>query len=248
MVTLVATILLVHGAWHGAWCWNQFSARLRQAGHEVSAVTLRGHPPSGPGRLRHRIRDYVEDLRATIAEYGASTVLVGHSMGGLVVQKYLEQGSALGAVLLAPVPVSGALGATLRFGVRHPVVLARVNLVRRLGPVVGTPALAREMLFTPHTPQSIVDYTVARLQDESYYAYLDMIFSRPRPERIAVPILVLAGDRDTIFSVREQRATARRYRTTLEVIEHAGHNLMSEPGWERVADRVDVFARDLAPA
>ena len=252
------TILLVHGAWHGPWCWDRFAERLRQAGHEVRAVALRGHPAKDSGgwvgvagtarpsaRMPYRIRDYVEDLAAAVAECGRPAVLVGHSMGGLVVQKYLERGQALGAVLLAPVPTSGALGATLRFGVRHPLVLLKVNLVRRLGPVVGTPALAREMLFTPDTPQSIVDGVVARLQDESYYAYLDMIFSRPRPKRVTVPVLVLAGGRDRTFTVREEQATARRYGTTAEVFPESGHNLMTEPGWERVTDRIDAFTRTL---
>jgi pimeloyl-ACP methyl ester carboxylesterase len=245
MVAAMTTILLVHGAWHGPWCWDAFAARLRDAGHEVRAVALRDHPPSGPGRLRHRIRDYVEDLAAAVGP--GPVFLVGHSMGGLVVQKYLERSPAAGAVLLAPVPKAGALGITLRFLARHPLVLAKVNLVRRLGPVVGTPALAREMLFTPDTPQSIVDSVVTRLQDESYRAYLDMIVSRPRPRRVTTPVLVLAGGRDGIFTVAEQRATARAYRTTAEIFDSMGHNLMVEPGWEHVADRVDSFFRGLVP-
>ena len=236
----MGTLLLVHGAWHGPWCWDQFADRLRAAGHEVQAVALRGHPPTGTARLRHRIRDYVDDL-AQAATPGS--VLVGHSMGGLVVQKYLEHTTVAGAVLLASVPKAGALGTTLRFGARHPLVLLKANLVRRLGPVVGTPALAREMLFTVDTPQSIVDATVARLQDESYYAYLDMILSRPRPRRVKTPVLVLAGGRDRIFNVREETATARAYGTTVEVFDTMGHNLMGDVGWERVADRVDTFAR-----
>ena len=104
----------------------------------------------------------MDDLSAAVVD-GDEPVVVGHSMGGLVVQKYLERSTALGAVLLASVPAAGALGATLRFAARHPLVFAKVNLVRRLGPVVGTPALARQMLFSPDTPQSIVDGTVARL-------------------------------------------------------------------------------------
>jgi alpha-beta hydrolase superfamily lysophospholipase len=243
----MTTLMLVHGAWHGAWCWDQFADRLSAAGHDVRTVALRDHPPASTKRLRHRIRDYVEDLRAAVPS-GAPVVLVGHSMGSLVVQKYLERQDALGAVLLAPVPPAGALGATLRTAMRHPLMLTKVNLVRRLGPVVGTPALAREMLFTPQTPQSIVDAAVAMLQDESYRAYLDMVvFDRPRPDRISVPVLVLAGERDRIFTVREAHATARAYRTTAEVFGGVGHDLMLEPGWERVADRIESWVRALTP-
>ena len=99
-------ILLVHGAWHGPWCWDEFSAYLGERGHEVRAVELRGHDRA-PGRIWHRLRDYVEDVRAAAAEFGEPPVLVGHSMGGLVVQKCLEDGEAAGAVLLAPPPRRG---------------------------------------------------------------------------------------------------------------------------------------------
>jgi alpha-beta hydrolase superfamily lysophospholipase len=243
----MSTLLLVHGAWHGAWCWDQFAARLAAAGHDVRAVALRDHPPASRARLKHRIRDYVEDLAAAVPS-GAPVVLIGHSMGSLVVQKYLERHDALGAALLAPVPPAGAWGATLRFGARHPLVLTKVNLIRRLGPVVGTPALAREMLFTPETPQSIVDVTVARLQEESYRAYLDMVvFDRPRPARINVPVLVLAAERDRVFTVREAHATARAYRTKAEVFAGMGHDLLLDTGWEAVADRVESWVRTLSP-
>ena len=49
----------------------------------------------------------------------------------------------------------------------------------------------------------------------------------------------------SIFTVAEQRSTARAYGTTAEVFDGMGHNLMVEPGWERVADRIDTFARSL---
>jgi pimeloyl-ACP methyl ester carboxylesterase len=67
-------------------------------------------------------------------------------------------------------------------------------------------------------------------------------WSCPRPKRVNVPVLVLVG-RDRIFTVREQQTTARRYGTTAEIFPETGHNLMVEPGWERVADRIDAFAR-----
>ncbi|HEX3606908.1 MAG TPA: alpha/beta fold hydrolase [Candidatus Dormibacteraeota bacterium] len=45
----MASLLLVHGAWHGAWCWeDRMVPRLHQAGHEVRAVDLRHHGAEDP--------------------------------------------------------------------------------------------------------------------------------------------------------------------------------------------------------
>jgi len=87
-------LLLVHGAWHGAWCWQEhFIPYLARAGYAVYAPSLRGHGDS-PGRDRLRrtgIGHYVQDVAAVAAALPAAPVLIGHSMGGLVVQKYLER-------------------------------------------------------------------------------------------------------------------------------------------------------------
>ena len=40
------TFVLVHGAWHGGWCWARVATRLREAGHEVHTPTLAGMPTS----------------------------------------------------------------------------------------------------------------------------------------------------------------------------------------------------------
>ena len=60
-----ATVVLVHGAWHGAWCWQDgFAQRLATRGISTIALSLRGHAGSADGvRLnRMRMRDYVDDL------------------------------------------------------------------------------------------------------------------------------------------------------------------------------------------
>jgi len=242
----MAAILLVHGAWHGAWCWRDVADRLTAAGNDVHAVDLRGHGTKPTGRIHHRIRDYVDDVRAAAEQIGGPVVVVGHSMGALVVQKYLERHGARGGVLLAPGPPAGVTGATLRFGARHPLALARANVGWRLGPVVGTPVLAREMLFTPTTPAAIVDAAFPHLQDESFRAYLDqMFFALPKPARIRTPMLVLGGELDRTFTVDEVRKTARAYGVEAEIFEGMGHDLMLDVGWERVADRVDEWVRTL---
>jgi alpha-beta hydrolase superfamily lysophospholipase len=69
MAGAMTTVILVHGAWHGPWCWDDVAQRLAEHGHDVHALALRGH--DGPtGRIWHRVRDYVDDLRAVVSDRG----------------------------------------------------------------------------------------------------------------------------------------------------------------------------------
>lgn len=81
----MTTFVLVHGAWHGAWCWYKIVARLQRAGHQAIAVDLPGH-----GIDRTPLAEETLDLYAArvVKELDAApdpVVLVGHSMGGLVI-------------------------------------------------------------------------------------------------------------------------------------------------------------------
>lgn len=81
------TFVLVHGAWHGGWCWKKVSSRLTAAGHQVYAPTL-----TGLGERSHLLTPEI-DLNTHIKDVGAvfeyedlhDVVLVGHSYGGMVV-------------------------------------------------------------------------------------------------------------------------------------------------------------------
>ena len=236
--TRPAPLVFVHGAWHGAWCWQaHFIPFFTRAGFAVHALSLRGHGGSdGRAGLRwHSIDDYVADLATVTAGLRPAPVLVGHSMGGLVVQKYLERGPAAAAVLLASVPTSGATATALRVLRHHPVQFAKINLRLSLYPVVETPELAREYLFSRHTPPEIVAAVHPQLQAESYRAFLDMMTRLPQPERVRVPVRVLGAAEDGIFHPGEVERTARAYGTTAAIYPRMGHNMMLEPGWEQVA-------------
>lgn len=235
-------ILFVHGAWHGAWCWAEhFLPYFAEKGYTSHALSLRGHGASaGHERLRWaRIADYVADVVQVAGQLPRPPILVGHSMGGFVVQKYLESHSTPAAVLLASAPVKGVLKTTLRIARRHPLALLESTLRWRLYPIIGTPRLAQEALFSMDMPAEQRDRYFARLQDESYLAFLDMlVFNLPRPEKTAVPLLVLGAAADTIFHPDEIEATARAYGTRAEIFPNMAHDMMLESGWQSVADRI----------
>ncbi len=235
-------LLFVHGAWHGGWCWAEyFLPYFASQGFTALAVSLRGHGQSaGRERLRRmRIADYVADVAQVVGTLPRPPVLIGHSMGGLVVQKYLETNQCPAAVLLASVPVMGIIKTTLRIAMRHPLPFLKANLTWSLYPIIATPEMAAEALFSPTMPTEQLTRYCARLHDESYPAFLDMLlFNLPRSQRVESPLLVLGAANDTIFHPGEVRATAEAYHTEAEIFPDMAHDMMLEAGWRTVAVRI----------
>ena len=116
-------LLFVHGGWHGAWCWDDgFLDYFADAGYRAVAMSLRGHgtSPSDKPLPKVSIADYIDDVRAVADDLGGSPVLIGHSLGGYTIQRYLEDRTAAAAVLVGSLPPSGVLGTSLRVWRRRP--------------------------------------------------------------------------------------------------------------------------------
>src|SRR5215471_19196501 len=89
----MTTFVLVHGAWHGGWCYKRVARLLRQAGHEVYTPTLTGlgeraHLMSRTIDLGTHVQDIVGVIRC---EELSDVVLCGHSYGGMVITGVAEQ-------------------------------------------------------------------------------------------------------------------------------------------------------------
>ena len=235
-------LLFVHGMWHAAWCWAEhFLPYFAQHSYTAHALSLRGHGGSaGRAGLRWTsLDDYVADVAQAVDQMAHAPVLVGHSMGGMIVQKYLTSHDAPAAVLLASAPPQGLIRATLRTLRRHPLAFIQVNLTLSMSPVIGTPRLARETFFSADMPEEQIQGYFERLQDESYRAYLDMLgLSLPRPSQVKTPLLVLGAADDHTITPGEVEATARAYGAQAELLPDLAHDAMLEPGWQRVADRI----------
>ena len=181
-------LLFVHGAWHGAWCWEEnFLPYFSGKGYAVHAMSLRGHGKSeGRERLRWtRAQDFVADVHQVASQLPGPPIIIAHSMGGYVIQKYLEKYEAKAAVLLAPVPVSGVLRTTLNIARHYPLHFLRLNLKLSLYPLVETAALTQAQFFSADMPQEQVRRYYEQMQDESYLGFLDMLLlDLPRPKKV----------------------------------------------------------------
>lgn len=234
-----APILFIHGAWHGAWCWEEyFLPYFAAQGYDAYALSLRGHGNSeGREGLRWwRISDYVDDVSQIVGQMPEIPILVGHSMGGLIVQKYLQSHKVPAAVLLAPVPTTGAMMTSLKIAKRHFLTYLKALSTMSLYPVIGTPELAREAFFSENISTARLETYYKRLQDESFRGFLDMIFCLPKPHKVRVPILLVGAMNDMIFSQRQMEATAKAYHSEAQMLSNTAHDVMLEDRWQDAAD------------
>ncbi|MEX2323155.1 MAG: alpha/beta fold hydrolase [Acidimicrobiia bacterium] len=236
-------LLFVHGAWGGAWVWHDhFIPWFAERGWKGYAFDLRHHGDrGGPKSLRRtRIKDYVDDLAAAVADLPRPPIIVGHSMGALVTQRYLEDRTLPGAVLLAPVPLGGVWKATARTARRHPLKFLQANLMLDLGKAMDSPGPVKSMLMDHDATDAQVADMVARTGGESYLAYLDMMFvTRARPQLVQTPVAVVIADRDRLFSVKEGTKLASAYGVEPIVVTGVAHQMPSSVRWQRAAEAVE---------
>ena len=242
-------ILFVHGAWHGAWCWEEnFMPYFAERGFDCCTFSLRGHGASGCEGYFHLAGcdDYVADLAEVVEQIGTDPVLVGHSMGGLIVQRYLETHRAPAMVLLASIPPRGDFSSGMRYCRRRPKTFLKYLATMNPRTLVATPELAREMFFSSDIPSEKLDRYFSKLGNESERANIDMMALRlPRADRVrGIPVLVLGAANDMVFSPREVEATARAYGVEAESFDDMAHDMMLEADWQSVADRIMSWLRE----
>lgn len=234
-------LLFIHGAYTGAWCWDEhFLPFFAEAGYVAHALSLRGHGRSA-GRQHLDslgIADYVADAVAVAEGLGGAPALIGHSMGGMVVQKYLERAEAPAAALLAAVPPQGLWSSALGLAFSKPGLMRELNALLS-GGRVALESLREALFAQPVGSDELLRY-FRLMQPESHRALWDMtLFDLPQPHRMhRPPLLVLGGEHDHLIPASQVALTARTYGVQAEIIPGMGHGLMLERDWERVARRL----------
>jgi non-heme chloroperoxidase len=241
------TIVMIHGAFAGPWCFDRFRPVFEQRGWTCDAVTLPAHggAPDDTSRLAVLgVADYRLALAAHLRSFADPPVLLGHSMGAVLAQQLAASGLARAMILASPAPRFGILPFT------DGEKLAARELMG-LGPFWTTAihpnfeiAAANSLnCIPPSMRQSIFD----RFGSESGRALFELFFwmfdsgaaTALDVDQIRCPVMCFSGTEDCLISLATARATANGLQQAYfwEATGH-GHMLLLEPQAERLAERI----------
>jgi pimeloyl-ACP methyl ester carboxylesterase len=238
--THATPLFFQHGAWHGAWCWQQWMDYFSVLGYEVHAINLPGHGTS-PYKKHinfYSLKEYAEILASEVETVSPRPVVIGHSLGGAVVQKYLERHQLPGAILLATLPSKGMLPMIFRLVWYHPLPILSGMLKWNMYEWVKTPELAQYLFLNSNTEIDAVAFQ-RKLVRESTRIGIETFFPFAKINPAKTPVLVVGAEKDNIFTVEEQESTAKKYQAKCVIIKNEAHNLMMESGWKKTADVID---------
>lgn len=152
--------VLVHGAYHGAWCWGRLVPELEQLGHDVVALDLPiGDPAAGAS-------EYAALMDEVVA--GQDTVVVGHSMMGLAIPLVRQAGHLVFLCAFVPNPGESFNQQRARDRIEPEYELTTSEFVDQGDGVwmIGR-GTAKELFYHDASPEA-ADWAVAQLRPQAY--------------------------------------------------------------------------------
>ncbi|MBV9891408.1 MAG: alpha/beta fold hydrolase [Rhizobacter sp.] len=248
-------VVFVHGLWLHAASWQPWLEAFEAAGYAPVAPGWPGEHPTveaargDPQRVANRgIDDIADHIGNVVAALPAPPILVGHSLGGLIVEKMLGEGVGRAAIAIDPAQIKGVLPlplAQLRAALpalANPLNRGRaVSLTReefRFGFGNALSASESDELYDrwaiPSPAKPLFEAALANLTTHAASA-VDMANQQRGP------LLLISGTADHTVPDVVTRATFRQYRhsqavTELRQFEGRGHSLTVDHGWRDVAD------------
>lgn len=255
-------VVLVHGLWCLASSWRNWQAFLEDRGYAVVAVDWPGDPATvesardGGGSLAGiSVAAVAAHVREVVALLERKPILIGHSMGGLVVEMVAGAGVAAATIAIGPAQMKG-------------VWTLPATVIKALGPILADPRnLARTVMLTKRQFRYVFATTLdeteaAELYQECVPAPAKPLFEvgtanlAPRgvtavdtaqPER--GPMLLFAGENDTVTPYAIVEAAYKRQKknphpTELVEVVGAGHSFVVDHNWSDLAARsIEFLAR-----
>ena len=240
-------LLFVHGISTGAWVWERsFLPYFAEHGYESFALSLRGHGNSeGRDRIRDfSLGDFADDVAETVKKIGGDVVIVGHSLGGGVLQNYIKRGGAAsGVVLLCSAPPHGLLRASTIMAARNPQLWNELAKGFKRGLRTADLDIVEAGLFSEPPPPDIRRLLHDRFDDIAETASRQVIGWTPfAPFPWGMPkMLIIGGEKDEFVPASDVRLTAIYYGERSLILPDGVHAIMMDRRWQEAAKPIAAW-------
>ncbi|WP_423462287.1 alpha/beta hydrolase [Promicromonospora sp. MS192] len=258
-------IVLIHGLWMTPRSWDTWAERFRAAGHEVivpgwpgiddrSVADVRANPEPLKGIGLEQIADHYERI---IRALPVKPIIMGHSFGGVITQMLADRGLGAAYVGVAPGQTAGVTtlpASTLRTGLpilsnpfgrngAKPISKAHFHFTFGNDVSRAESDALWEQYAVPSYNRVFFEGVASVPNERGGVTHVDYA----RADR--APFLVITGEIDNVVPPAIGRAIVAKYTGTgspavVEYREYAGrtHRLVSQPGWEEIADHAVAWA------
>ncbi|WP_170572534.1 alpha/beta hydrolase [Ruegeria atlantica] len=243
-------IVLIHGAFAGPWCMQDYAGFFRDRGWTVHTPALRYHdkdPKAEPDpRLTDTsVMDYANDIAEFVLGLDSKPVILGHAIAGVVAQQVAARGLASAIVLINPNAAWGTLPET-------DDERAIPRALMEGGAFWKQPMRVEFGLMAPFAlnkmPRAQQREVFRQLGAESGRVMFEMFFwmfddhhaMKVDIGKVDCPVLIVSGTEDRAVNPDTCRALAKLYgdRATFMPVENHAHFLFMEPGWEKPAGQI----------
>jgi len=242
------TILFVHGMYMTGESWQPWVDFAHAKGyeaiapswpfHDAAPAALRAHSDPALGKMQ--FRHVLDSYKKVIDSLPERPILIGHSVGGLVVQKLINDGYGAAVVSISPAPPLGVFTAAPEF--------LRANLPH-LNFFVGS----KPVVMTKKRFHYAFCNTMTRQESDQGFEQYVVPESRRVPQSILTlqgkidfkkahaPLLLIGGDSDNLIPLKLVKRNVKAYRKSQGVVdflafENRAHFLCNQQGWEEIAE------------
>ncbi|MBF0427164.1 MAG: alpha/beta hydrolase, partial [Magnetococcales bacterium] len=205
--------------------------------------------PGGERIGWYTLADYASDVEEALRTIAGPTILVGHSLGGAVVQEYMRHtsGKAAGMVLMAAVPPYGLTPSIWRMFFENPALWWELAVLMFAGARRVHQRTMREGLFSPGFSDQDFRHFVQEAGNESWVVGMELMGWRPfaPPPGVLPKVLVLGAANDRFVPASEVRLTGAWYGTEAIILPDTAHAIMLEPRWRLAANAIHAWLEKL---
>ncbi len=243
-------VCFIQGDWLVPAVWDKFERHFKACGYACSVLSLPVPGEQGWYRTLHGkdarsspLRCLVDFYAEQIAAFPAPPVLIGHAMGGLVVQLLLDRGLGVAGIAIAPRPPQRVFPGILSL---LQILTARAERLEGMRFLRMTPAQFSRRLGHPlswRTTGPLYEQFVSRVPQKLMATVALGVGSRLLFKHERGPLLLISGSDDRMVASSVVLANYFYQRRSLAPTDYIsfpgyGHLLIAQPGWEHVADRI----------